>query len=332
MTVTPRPLDRVGSLKVKLGVLVAASIVAASGVTWYGLVVLGWLPRYSVPVAVLVGLAVTQVLAHGMTSPLRQMTAAAREMAAGRDPGPVRATSRDEVGELARAFNRMSADLLAEQARRRELLANVSHELRTPVAALRAQLENLVDGVRPPDAEALGEALATAARLGGLVHDLLGLARTEAGATPLRLEDVDVAALAAEVAAEVGTTRPAAAVEVDVPAGTVARADRARLHQVLVNLVDNAARHGRHVVVRGRALGDGGLVLDVCDDGPGIPDALRESVFERFERGAAPTGDGGTGLGLAIVRWAVGLHGGTVAVVPVAAGTTIRVELPGAPR
>ena len=92
-------------------------------------------------------LLTAQVLAHGMTRPLRAMTAAARAMAQGDYSRRVRATSRDEVGQLAVAFNQMAADLAAADQQRRELIANVSHELRTPIAALQAVLENLVDGV-----------------------------------------------------------------------------------------------------------------------------------------------------------------------------------------
>ena len=347
---TPRPLDRIGSIRTKLGVLVTVSIVATAFLTWYGLVILGWWPRYTLPVAVLVGLGVTQVLARGMTSPLRQMTAAAQAMAAGRAPRPVRTTSRDEVGELARAFTAMSADLAAADAQRRELLANVSHELRTPVAALRAQLENLVDGVREPDAGALAELLASAERLGGLVDDLLDLARADAGVTPLQPVPVDVDELVQEVLTEVVAARPVrggdgAPAEPrmlgDVEPGLGVTADRARLRQVLVNLLDNALRHGGEagtVIVSARGVGHGGLLLEVGDDGPGIPAVEREAVFERFQRGAASEQDGGTGLGLAIVRWAVTLHGGRISVLPggsaaggsaAGSGTRIRVELPG---
>ena len=105
----------------------------------------------SLPVTVALALGVTQLLAVGMTSPLREMTAAARRMARGDYSGRVTATSSDEVGELARAFNRMAEDLAAVDRQRRELVANVSHELRTPLAALCAVLENLVDGVAEPD-------------------------------------------------------------------------------------------------------------------------------------------------------------------------------------
>jgi len=332
-----RPLDPVRSIKAKLGLLVGASILAATGITWLSLVVLGWHTRYGLSLAVVVSLVVSQVLAHGMTSPLRQMTAAARQMAAGRTPAPVRATSRDEVGELARAFTAMSHDLASVDAQRRDLLANVAHELRTPVAALRAQLENLVDGVRARDDAALREALDQVERLGGLVDDLLDLARAEAGVAPLHRTAVPVAALAQDVFREVAAVHPGRRLVADVPADLVADVDAARLRQVLVNLVDNAARHapdGGRVDVRCRSDAAGTLLVEVTDDGPGIPPDQWDAVFERFEHSVqspseASAPSGGTGLGLAIARWAVALHGGTIGVVPSPHGCRIRAELPG---
>ena len=97
-------------------------------------------------------LAMVQLLARGMTSPLREMADGPRAMARGDYGRRVTATSRDEVGELARAFNAMAAELAEVDRMRRDLVANVSHELRTPITALQAGLENLVDGVEPPDA------------------------------------------------------------------------------------------------------------------------------------------------------------------------------------
>ena len=129
-----KPLDQVTSVKVKLGLLVAASVLVAALVGALGSV--GGVPYLlSIPVTVALALGITQLLAVGMTSPLREMTAAARRMARGDYRGRVTATSSDEVGELARAFNRMAEDLEAVDRQRRELVANVSHELRTPLAA-----------------------------------------------------------------------------------------------------------------------------------------------------------------------------------------------------
>ena len=116
------------------------------------------------------------------------------------------------------------------------------------------------------------------------------------------------------------------------PEDLTADADPARLHQVVANLLDNAGRHsppGAEILVRAGPLGPaGGLLIEVCDSGPGIPVADHASVFERFTRGGAD--DGGTGLGLAIARWAVELHGGQIAVVGEPPGCRIRVSLPAA--
>ena len=155
---TARPLDQVRSVKVKLGLLVAASVTVASVLATIGSG--GGVPIWlSIPVTIALALAVTQLLAVGMTSPLREMTAAARRMATGDHSVRVAATSRDEVGELARAFNRMAEELAGVDRQRRELVANVSHELRTPLAALCALLENLADGVADPDPATLRAAL-----------------------------------------------------------------------------------------------------------------------------------------------------------------------------
>src|SRR4029079_5086900 len=115
--------------------------------------------------AAAIALVIVQVLARGMTSPLREMAAAASAMARGDYGRRVTASARDEVGELARACNAMAAELADVDRMRRDLVANVSHELRTPIGALQALLENLVDGVEPADPAALRAALAQTERL-----------------------------------------------------------------------------------------------------------------------------------------------------------------------
>ncbi|MGH3716780.1 MAG: HAMP domain-containing sensor histidine kinase [Micromonosporaceae bacterium] len=321
-----RPLDPLRSIKLKIGVLVAASIGAAALVFWYGT---GWVPPRTFLAAIVVALVVTQLLAHGMTSPLRAMTAAARAMAQGDYSRRVRATSRDEVGELARAFNQMAADLETADRQRRELIANVSHELRTPISALQAVLENLVDGVSTPDPGTLRVALAQTERLGALVADLLDLSRLDAGVVPLEREEFAVEPWLAAAAGEASVGRE---LHIDVrvtPSGLTAVADAARLHQVVANLLDNAVRHGPAggtVTVTAEPAGDGGLRLEVTDEGPGIPPQARGRVFERF-RGATAT-NGGTGLGLAIARWIVELHDGRIAVMD-GPGCRIQVTIPG---
>ncbi|HEY3505327.1 MAG TPA: HAMP domain-containing sensor histidine kinase [Actinocatenispora sp.] len=208
-----RPLDRIGSIKLKIGVLVTAAICAASAVFWLGIGT-NQLGMLLAVLAIAVALVVTQVLAHGMTSPLRDMTAAAGAMARGDYTRRVRASSRDEVGELARAFNRMADDLAVADRQRRELIANVSHELRTPISALQAVLENVVDGVSDPSE--LSTALAQTERLGRLVSELLDMSRLDAGVVPLRRELLDTEDFLADVVAQAG---PIAAVPASVGAG-----------------------------------------------------------------------------------------------------------------
>ncbi len=137
-----RPLDRLPSIKVKLGVVIVATVVGTVLVLRLGARLDLTLP-VRVLLAAAIGLLFVQVLARGTTSPLREMAAAASAMARGDHAVRVRATSRDEVGELARAFNTMAAQLADVDRQRRELVANVSHELRTPIGALQALLENL---------------------------------------------------------------------------------------------------------------------------------------------------------------------------------------------
>ena len=187
----PRPLDPFASFKIKMGLLVGGAILLASFTFWIGA---SWQFRYALLSALLTSLLFTQFMAHGMTSPLRQMTAAARAMAKGDYSIRVRATSRDEVGQLATAFNQMAADLGAADEYRRGLIGNVSHELRTPITALQAVLENVVDGVVEPDAQTMRLALSQTERLGELVTDLLDLSRLEGGAIPLRINRFDVEA------------------------------------------------------------------------------------------------------------------------------------------
>ncbi|MDF2977728.1 MAG: histidine kinase [Actinomycetospora sp.] len=326
-----RALDPVRSVKVKLGLLVAASVVLAAVIATIGAA--GGVPvALSIPVTVTVALGVTQLLAVGMTSPLREMTAAARRMATGDHAVRVTATSRDEIGELARAFNSMAEELAGVDRQRRELVANVSHELRTPLAALCAVLENLADGVADPDPATLRVALAQGERMSGLVGDLLDLSRVDAGHAPLARETVAVRALleAAVDEARVGGRAPAGTFAVDVePRDLAVEGDPARLHQLVANLIDNAARHGPPggtVTVRARACpgsADTSWRLEVLDEGPGVAPEHRERAFERFGtlRDVATGGGGGTGLGLAIARWVTDLHGGSIGFADPAPGT-----------
>jgi signal transduction histidine kinase len=313
-----RPLDSLGSIKLKLGVVIVAAVVVTVLVAWLG-DRLGLSPLIAGVAAVAIALALVQVLAHGMTFPLREMVSAAQAMARGDYSRRVTATSRDEVGDLARAFNSMAGELEAVERMRRDLVANVSHELRTPIGALRAKLENLVDEVETPDRKTLDAMLRQVERLGNLVAQLLDLSRLESGAVPLERSSFQAAPLLDGVVeewrtrAEIRDVRIVSAAE---PDGLELDGDQERLRQVLANLVANAVRHsprGGKVLVRA-SREDGHAVLEVVDEGPGIPPGEAERVFERFYRSdqARSSEEGGSGLGLAIARWIVELHGGTI--------------------
>jgi signal transduction histidine kinase len=330
-----RPLDRLPSIKLKLGAVILAAVVVTVAVVSVGRE-LGISPLLTGLAAAVLALAMVQFLAHGMTYPLREMVAATRAMAKGDYDHVVTATSRDEVGELARAFNSMSRQLSEVDRFRRDLVANASHELRTPLGALRARLENLVDGIEQPDRTTLAEALSQVERLGALVEQLLDLSRLESGAVPLELDDVPAMQLLTEVTTEwreQAATRDVRLESFLLPADLRLRVDPARMRQVLGNVVANAIRHspdGGRIVLTARANG-GRPRLEVVDEGPGIPADELERVFERFYRSdRARSGDeGGAGLGLAIARWIVELHEGTItATAAKPYGCRVIVELP----
>ena len=331
-----RPLDFLGSIKTKLGVV----IVAAVGVT---VVVIALGTKTGIPIwvrsvgAVVLALAMVQFLARGMTSPLREMASAAQAMAKGDYSRRVTATSKDEVGRLAEAFNRMATDLAEVDRMRRDLVANVSHELRTPISALQAVLENLVDEVESPDPVVLRRMLGQVERLGGLVTQLLDLSRLESGAIPLRSRTFSVADLLKTAADESrlqarGPNRVVVEVSVE-PADLEVYGDPERVHQVVANLLDNAIAHSPPGGgVRLEASRNGGVArIEVRDEGPGIPSDEAARVFERFYRSdsARSSREGSSGLGLAIARWIVDLHGGDIRVdTTYSNGCNMVVELP----
>ncbi|WP_431036735.1 HAMP domain-containing sensor histidine kinase [Streptomyces sp. P6-2-1] len=346
-------------IKAKLGTLVVLSVFITTGLLLVALRTDTEL-RFITVFSVIATLLITQFVAHGLASPLAEMTTVARAISHGDYTRRVSGADRgDELGSLAETINRMADDLEAQDHHRKELVANVSHELRTPIAALRAVLENVVDGVSAADPETMRTALKQTERLGRLVETLLDLSRLDHGAVPLRARRFEVwpylsgvlkeaqltgAAVARrKLASDSGShTRSDVHLALDVsPPELTAYADPERLHQVVANLIDNAVKHSPaagKVTVRARAgAAPDSLELEIMDEGPGIPRSEWHRVFERFNRGAlphvqkagSPGGDGGTGLGLAIARWAVDLHGGRIRVAESARGCRMHVTLPG---
>lgn len=315
-----RPLDPLTSIKAKISIVIVAAVAVTLAVHSLG-------PKVGLPdwasaiAAVVLALGMVQFLARGMTSPLREMARATSAMATGDYSRRVTATSRDEVGRLAVAFNQMAADLHEVDRMRRDLVANVSHELRTPISALQAALENLIDGVEPPDQKTLQSMLHQVERLGRLVAQLLDLSRLESGAVPLQKAAVEARLLLEEAArdtdfkSQIVTKNVSVEVSVE-PERLSLEADAERVHQVLTNLLDNAMRHspdGGTIKLAARDE-NGSVRIEVIDEGPGINEEEASRLFERFYRSdhARSTNEGGTGLGLSIARWIVELHGGEI--------------------
>lgn len=356
-----RPLDRLPSIRAKLAVVIVFAVgltvvlvylligfalaggdglVDRIGGTFGFLRDYWWQLLLGGALAAAGALLGARLLALGMTKPLREMAHAAGKMAQGDYSQRVRTASRDEVGQLATSFNRMSAELEQVEKLRRELVANVSHELKTPISALRAHLENLLDGVEQPDRATIAVMLQQSERLGRLVEQLLDLSRLESGDIPMELRAASIQPLLDDVRSELEGAMAERGVELrteippDLPA---VLGDRERIHQVLFNLLDNAVRFTPRdglVTVSAHRVGQR-CEVRVTDTGPGIPAEHLPLVFERFYRAdpARARGDGGTGIGLAIVRSIVEAHGGRIhAESEVGRGTTFAFDLPIAPQ
>jgi signal transduction histidine kinase len=217
----------------------------------------------------------------------------------------------DEVGRLARTMNAMLDRLEESSTRQRQFVSDASHELRSPVAAIRAQLEvALRRGDQVDWPQVARRVLDEDERLEAAVGELLELARVEEAAPPP--VDVDLDDLVLE---EAGRVRPVPIDTSRVSAGRVA-GDPRQLVRLVRNLLDNACSHARSRVVTSVATGAGSVWLVVDDDGPGIPPADRERVFDRFTRldEGRGRGGGGAGLGLAMIRSIAERHGGTVMI------------------
>lgn len=327
-------LGRLRSIKVKVSILIVAAIGIAVMVSNVG-VWLDWPYGLRLLLAVILSLVMVQVLAGGTTQPLREMESAVARMAEGDYRQRVQTTSVDEVGRLADAFNAMSAELARMDQERRDLIANVSHELRTPLSALRAQLENMIDGVSEPSPAKLVAMHGQTDRLERLVQRVMDLANIESGQTTLHVDRVAIEPLLAQAVADAELRHPDA--RFDVSNNSTDRdvrpvLDPLRFGQVLANLLDNAAAHGAgQVITVDAAVADDCFRLEVADLGPGLSAEDAERVFERFYRAEKDraSASGGSGLGLAIAQGIVELHGGTIdARVNHPSGCRMVVQLP----
>jgi heavy metal sensor kinase len=289
---------------------------------------------------VILGLAVIggSLLIQRALLPVHRVTEAAREISLHNLSKrlPVERTG-DEIEHLTGALNQMIGRLDEAFQHATRLTADASHELRTPLTVMRGELESIVrDASLKPRARArIGTVLEETERLAKIVEDLFAISRLEAGEALRERTRFDLSDLVITTADQLSLLAEEKAIELVCEARECVEVegDRSRLKQVLVNLLDNAIKYGRtggRVVVETRRV-QGRAVLEVADDGPGIPESALPRIFDRFYR-AQRGGEGGAGLGLAIVRLICAAHGGTVSVGnDPGGGCRVVVTLPSAP-
>jgi two-component system, OmpR family, sensor histidine kinase BaeS len=258
-------------------------------------------------------------VARTLTRPLRELTSATRSLARGDLHQRVAVKTTDEIGELAQAFNQMSADLAQAQQARKQMTADIAHDLRNPLTVLGGYLESLADGKLKPSSERFAVMQAEVAHLQRLVDDLRTLSLADAGELHLRQETLRVVDLLERVADSYRNQAEAQSIRLEVQAhANLAEIalDPARMEQVLGNLVSNALRYtpeGGEIWLNGRQA-EGGVILEVVDNGSGISPEIVPHIFERSFRGDSSRSGDESGLGLAIAKSIVELHGGEIGV------------------
>ena len=272
-------------------------------------------------IAALVAVALGLLLAYRITRPLGDLNAAARRMAAGDYEQRVPVRSDDELGELASSFNAMAVAVESQERLRRQMAADIAHELRNPLAVVQADLEAMLDGVRPLSRESVADAHEETQLLSRLITDLRDLSLAEAGQLPLQRRPTDPGELARSVSERFNprATDKGVDLAVEIVEGLPALyADPDRISQVFGNLLENALRHTPQdgkVLLRLESAETGKAVrATITDTGPGIPEEHLPNVFERFYRSdrARSRSGGGSGIGLAVVKQLVEGHGGRV--------------------
>lgn len=268
--------------------------------------------------ATIIALLLGVLLARTLTRPLRELTTATQAVARGDLGRTVKVPSKDELGDLASAFNRMSQDLAQSQERRRQMTADIAHDLRTPISIIQGHAEALQDGVLPATEETFSLIHDEALRLNRMVEDLRTLSRAEAGELSLLRRPVQIEPWLQNL---VEAQKPRASqrhitLVSSIDGDGMVSVDPDRMAQALNNLVDNALRHTPEhgtVTVGARRAGPT-MHLFVQDSGPGIDPQDLPHIFERFYRGdkSRKRHEGGSGLGLAIARSIVEMHGGQI--------------------
>jgi signal transduction histidine kinase len=289
----------------------------------------------AVAVAGVAAVLLTLILSRGIVVPIEALTRAATRMEKGDLSQRVAITGRDEIGQLAHAFNAMAGGLAQLEQGRRQMVTDVAHELRTPLSNIRGYLEAVQDGVALPTPAVIASLHEEAMVLTHLVNDLQDLALAEAHQLKLVRHPTSLQPLLERVVHHTqGFDHHAAPIRVEVPPELpTVNVDPERLSQVVRNLLTNALRHTSslgEIVVQGRDVTDG-IEISVRDTGSGIAPEHVPYLFDRFYRAdpARARATGGAGLGLAIVKQLVELHGGRIGVQSeVGQGTVFTVWLP----
>ena len=267
----------------------------------------------------LIALLLGIFLSRTISRPIRELTRATHAIAQGDLQQQVDIRSRDELGELANAFNKMSAELSRSINTRKQMTADIAHELRTPLSLILGHAEAVHDGVLQPTRENFEIIREEAERLEHLVDDLRTLSLADAGELSMQLQSVSPARLLEDLAAHYRLHTQTKDLDLQLEISNSLpdlQMDPGRITQVLTNILDNAVRHtppGGLITLASSQTPDG-VALSVRDSGPGLPPADLERIFDRFYRAdeSRTRTDGGSGLGLAIAKSIVQAHGGTI--------------------
>jgi len=287
--------------------------------------------------ASLVALLIGIFLSRTLTRPIRELTEATNAVAKGELGAQVSVRSKDELGELAASFNKMSVDLARSTEARKQMTADIAHELRTPLSLIIGHADAVHDGVLPPTRENFEIIRDEALRLDHLVEDLRMLSLADAGELSIDLQEVsaqkllrDIQTTYLQIAAQKNVT-----IHLDVAQDVqMLNIDPGRMTQVLTNILDNALRHtpeGGQIDVLARNV-ENGVEISIKDNGPGIDGEDVNRIFTRFYRAdeARSRDYGGSGLGLAIARSIVQAQNGEIwAESAPGQGLTIYIKMPG---
>jgi len=284
--------------------------------------------------SLIVALIMAIILSRTLIHPLRALTQAAQNITEGHLEQQVKVEAKDEIGQLATAFNHMSEEVARVNQLRRQMTADIAHDLRTPLTVIAGYVESMRDGVLQPTEERLSLIYAEIERLQNLVGDLKMLTQADAGELPLHPQPIAPRSILERAAAPFQQRAEKQGVRLSVEADEhlpEIYVDDARMMQVFSNLVSNALRYtpdGGEIHLAAQA-SDGHVELTVKDNGTGIPEEDLPFIFDRFYRVDKSRSEGDeSGLGLAIVKALVEAHGGSVqAESHIDKGTTVTIRL-----